>query len=452
MTTKHLGLALSSTLFFILILTAWHANANQVDTSWEAPTVNADGTPLTDLAGYNLYYWQPSWLAPIVINVGNQTTYTLSDLEAGQTYNFAVSAYDTSGNESIQSQEVDVTIPPLVIDTDNDGLTDDEEHTWETDPTNPDTDADGLLDGEEVHTYMTDPLVTDTDDDSFSDGDEIAAGTNPLDPDSQPTIQLSGHLERNEVVVNHNWQRVAFQKPFEHPIVVATSLSINDSQPAVVRLRNVDPTGFEIRVQEWDYLNDKHKNEKIGYLVLEQGHYILDDGTRVEAGQFETDLTSAFGTVTFTHAFNTVPVIFTSVITEHETDAVTGQIHNISRGDFEYRMHEQERNFQTHAMETVSYIAWEPSIGILDGVTFEVAIVPDDVTDQRHNLLFLTAFQDSPVFVAAMQSTNEEDSATVRWQNKNAFGIDVQIAEEQSVDHEQTHAPEVIGYIVFSTN
>jgi outer membrane protein OmpA-like peptidoglycan-associated protein len=58
-------------------------------------------------------------------------------------------------------------------DNDNDGLTKREEKELGTDPNNPDTDGDGLKDGEEVNTYYTNPLNPDTDGDSLTDGDEI---------------------------------------------------------------------------------------------------------------------------------------------------------------------------------------------------------------------------------------------------------------------------------------
>ena len=52
------------------------------------------------------------------------------------------------------------------------------------DPSNPDTDGDGVADGDEVNIYGTDPLLWDTDGDDISDGEEVAAGTDPLDPAS----------------------------------------------------------------------------------------------------------------------------------------------------------------------------------------------------------------------------------------------------------------------------
>jgi hypothetical protein len=69
------------------------------------------------------------------------------------------------------------------LDSDGDGLTDQEEPVWGTDPFNPDTDGDGLRDGEEVFDYRTDPTNPDTDGGCASDGEEVLVdGTDPKDP------------------------------------------------------------------------------------------------------------------------------------------------------------------------------------------------------------------------------------------------------------------------------
>ena len=70
---------------------------------------------------------------------------------------------------------------PLLADTDGDGLTDGAEvFTYFTDPTRWDTDGDGLSDGEEVRYYGTNPLRRDSDGDGLSDWEEIRLGTNPM--------------------------------------------------------------------------------------------------------------------------------------------------------------------------------------------------------------------------------------------------------------------------------
>src|SRR5215469_2108220 len=69
-------------------------------------------------------------------------------------------------------------------DPDHDGLTNLEEFQRGTDPNNPDTDGDGISDGDEVHKYHTNPLNPDSDGDGLSDAEEIRLGTNPLNPDT----------------------------------------------------------------------------------------------------------------------------------------------------------------------------------------------------------------------------------------------------------------------------
>lgn len=62
-----------------------------------------------DLAGYKIYVGTNSGMysfpgSPFV--TGKVTSYTISNLPKGQTYYFAISAYDSAGNESVMSAEV----------------------------------------------------------------------------------------------------------------------------------------------------------------------------------------------------------------------------------------------------------------------------------------------------------------------------------------------------------
>ncbi|MBW2541414.1 MAG: peptidase M4 family protein, partial [Deltaproteobacteria bacterium] len=59
------------------------------------------------------------------------------------------------------------------LDGDADGLLNLDEYLALTDPTNPDTDGDGLNDGDEIYTHATDPHHPDTDGDGLTDGDEL---------------------------------------------------------------------------------------------------------------------------------------------------------------------------------------------------------------------------------------------------------------------------------------
>jgi len=66
-------------------------------------------------------------------------------------------------------------------DQDADNEPDELEPGLGLDPSNPDTDGDGVADGDEPNIYGTDPLNSDTDGDGASDGEELfATYTDPL--------------------------------------------------------------------------------------------------------------------------------------------------------------------------------------------------------------------------------------------------------------------------------
>jgi len=100
---------------------------------------------------------------------------------------------DTDGDELGDGREVkELKTNPLNPDTDGDGLSDgDEVLRRSTDPLNPDTDGDGLSDGDEVR-RGTDPLNPDTDRDGLQDGKEVQIGTDPLKPDTDNDLLLDG--------------------------------------------------------------------------------------------------------------------------------------------------------------------------------------------------------------------------------------------------------------------
>ena len=256
-------------------------------------------------------------------------------------------------------------------------------------------------------------------------------------------------METGEAEVNHDWQFVPFTKTYVNPVVVANPMGLNGGQPAVVRVKNVTPDGFEIRIQEWDYLDGWHAYESVGYMVMEAGHHVLNTGIHVEAGTFESNSTRK--TANFEAAFNQIPVLVSGVITENELDAVTGRLSNITLNGFDVMLQEQESSKSGHyADETVSYIAWEPSSGEVDGMNYIVDSTFNEVTHKFSNIGFYPVFNNAPVFMADMQTTNGGDTANVRWQNKTGEGVEVQIDEEQSQNTEVNHITEVVGYMAFS--
>jgi Fibronectin type III domain len=79
--------------------------------SWDAPTTNTNGTALTDLAGYRIYYGSSAkeLSQSVTINSVGMLTYVIDDLAPGTWY-FAVMAVTSAGTESALSNVVEKTI------------------------------------------------------------------------------------------------------------------------------------------------------------------------------------------------------------------------------------------------------------------------------------------------------------------------------------------------------
>jgi hypothetical protein len=99
----------------LAVAATFQARAASVTLDWDAVTTNADGSPITDLSGYRVFYATYSLLgmttaqafsASSVIKAvpstpsATTTTLTAAGLSDGTTYYFRVTAFDTSSNQS----------------------------------------------------------------------------------------------------------------------------------------------------------------------------------------------------------------------------------------------------------------------------------------------------------------------------------------------------------------
>lgn len=99
-TTKKLG----TWILGVLLLLPGYAQAASAIVSW-----SPNNEP--DLAGYKVHYGTAPGTYANTVDVANVTSYTVPNLAVGNTYYFAVTAYDTTGNSSGLSTEVTLAVP-----------------------------------------------------------------------------------------------------------------------------------------------------------------------------------------------------------------------------------------------------------------------------------------------------------------------------------------------------
>jgi Fibronectin type III domain len=86
-------------------------NSGAVTLNWTPPTENLDGTPITDLSGYDIHYGTASGNYTQTVSVASPgiASYVVDNLTPG-TYYFSVAAVESDGAESPLSAEVSASV------------------------------------------------------------------------------------------------------------------------------------------------------------------------------------------------------------------------------------------------------------------------------------------------------------------------------------------------------
>ena len=105
------GATLGTPASSIVTITGDGTTTGSAALSWVAPTLNTDGTPLTNLAGYRISYGtNPGSLTNVItITSASTTSYEITNLNAGTWY-FTIEAYNTAGVDSAPSVSASLTI------------------------------------------------------------------------------------------------------------------------------------------------------------------------------------------------------------------------------------------------------------------------------------------------------------------------------------------------------
>ena len=129
--------------------------------AWQYPSHSSTAFSMTEQSWVQINGTLLSWEIPL----------TELPIEMWKEISFGLYSITSDGNDRFGATNI-LWSDIILLDTDGDGLTPEEESALGTDPNDRDSDDDGLLDGEEVW-LGTNPLLCDTDGDTLSDGLEV---------------------------------------------------------------------------------------------------------------------------------------------------------------------------------------------------------------------------------------------------------------------------------------
>ena len=265
---------------------------------------------------------------------------------------------------------------------------------------------------------------------------------------NQPTDQLA--FESGELLVTSAWQHVDFSTEYTSPSVIAKSTTMNDPEAGLVSIRNLTSQGFDIRIREWDNADGVHPEEIVSFMVMERGHHQIADNVYAVAECTSLSGLNTFQPIHFANSFSSQPVVVSSIVTEHESNAATLRMKDSnSPGIFHHHAGTGKQRW-SHVEETVCYIAMEKWSGVVDGLMVEAGTTEKILTNKASTVSFKQQFPTIPFVLADMQSANGMDTAIVGMSDLSVTSTGMTILEEQSADSEVSHTAEIGGYFAIT--
>jgi hypothetical protein len=222
-----------------------------------------------------------------------------------------------------------------------------------------------------------------------------------------------------------SWYTVPVAKQLVDPVVIIGPPSYHDADPGVIRLSNVTSGSFDMKFQEWYYLNAVdariHQLEDAAWLVMDRGRYTMADGSIWEVGRFKINGNGIWYNVNFSQPFAAPPALFLTMQTYNGGGTVTVRARNVSALGLQAALFEEEALMSSgHVYETIGYLAiYSPK-----------ATGTITIGDQK-------------VSYATAVVTADSSFTPLTWQ-------EIKMEEEQSLDAETSHAFETLNTLTIN--
>jgi len=223
----------------------------------------------------------------------------------------------------------------------------------------------------------------------------------------------------NLSVSNVGWNNVLFKQPYKTvPVIIFGSPTNNNFMVKFSnRVKQVNASRFTFQLAPWAYQNilTLSKAESVPYIILKDSTY---DFGGLKAIAAKATVAATWTNITFSTPFDTIPVVFATQLTSAATNATGVRVKNITKTGFQAKIQKEAAIATLPASETVSYLAITPGKGILGDK--QIIVGKTTNTAISATLTSTINYGDSipdPVFLAQMQTCNDDTTATLRCQS-----------------------------------
>ena len=269
-------------------------------------------------------------------------------------------------------------------------------------------------------------------------------------------------IEIGQVLADHLWKTVPLKHKFINPVVVASSLEQNNTISTSARIRNLQPTGFDIRLQDQE--NKNLAQDFISYIVLEEGKWEIA-GVKMESHFYTTSKSEVKGSWKkdnniFHHSYSKSPTVFYQVMSDNDVDWASTYLNK--KNLFKKSSGKKEKNVEllrTEAIkiqgeETIGWIAIESDKTInLKNIQIKTKRITDVAKrqgDDCKSFNFLDTLASNQIVVTSTQaldrSQEDESTACANTISRQDFPLE----EDREPDKQRKYFTKSVTYLTAS--
>jgi len=224
-----------------------------------------------------------------------------------------------------------------------------------------------------------------------------------------------------ELLLDENWQAVDTPTIDAPPVAFMGVATDSAGGAGVAAVRNVGTDHFEVQLQELAEAGGDVLAERVSYLTLQPGTYVMPDGSHWEVGTFDIAADGTWQSQVFKTPFVDRPFLFVSLQTANNAVFPVLQVRTVDTAGFEMALFEQVTSSSVGLNETAAYLAiYSPG----NTGTVRIADTYQSYRLQREPLDgYWTAVLDT--FLRLRDGMSEDDSINAETHDVMALGAQV---------------------------
>jgi len=269
-------------------------------------------------------------------------------------------------------------------------------------------------------------------------------------------------MEWGTVTADDTFKTVTLQHTYSSPIIVCSPAYTSDS-PRTVRLTEVLPNSFKVRVQNPS--NETLPETPVNYLVVEGGEWTAP--FKIEAKKYQTSTVGQdndwnYDLRSYGQSYSGNILVFHQVMSYNDPTWITTYVSQANSrtnppnsGDSSFRIAlNGAEAADTHEAEDVGYIVIQEDHDMLNGIKWEAKQTADKIQGLLNSPPYNTSFEQTlpeppNIALAFQQEMDGSDGSWAIVYSTSTRQLGLACDEDQVKDTDRSHTTEICSFIVF---